>query len=114
MADCIFCKIATGEMKATVTYQNDTIVAIQDINPQAPVHQLIIPKRHIANLMDLGEGEGLLLDRVFAAANTLAAQYGLSRSGFRIIVNCGRDGGQTVDHLHFHLLGGRPMRWPPG
>lgn len=114
MADCIFCKIATGEMKATVTYQNDTIVAIQDINPQAPVHQLIIPKKHIPNLLHLGEGEAILLDQIFATAKAIAAQYGLSQSGFRLIVNCGRDGGQTVDHLHFHLLGGRPMRWPPG
>ena len=114
MADCIFCKMAAGEMKANVTHQTDALFAIQDIRPQAPIHQLIIPKKHIPNLMDLGEEETPLLKQIFATAKALAVQNGLSENGFRIVVNCGRHGGQTVDHLHFHLLGGRPMRWPPG
>ena len=96
MADCIFCKIAAGEIPSKKAYEDDQILAFYDLDPQAPVHILIIPKEHI-----------------FAAAANLAKELGLEK-GYRIVNNCGEDGGQTVRHLHFHLLGGRSMEWPPG
>lgn len=113
--DCIFCKIAAGEIPAKKLYEDEQAVAFTDINPQAPVHILIIPKRHIASLAEVGatDSDKLLIGHLHAIANQLARQQNLG-AGYRITINTGPDGGQTVDHLHLHLLGGRQMHWPPG
>ncbi|MDR0910026.1 MAG: histidine triad nucleotide-binding protein [Spirochaetaceae bacterium] len=111
MSDCIFCKIAAGEIPANFIYQDDEVVAFKDTNPQAPVHILIIPKKHVANILEADEA---LLGTLFGKVKKIAASQGLSEKGFRTVVNTGDDGGQTVHHLHLHLLGGRFMQWPPG
>jgi histidine triad (HIT) family protein len=112
--DCIFCRIARGEAAADIVYDDEVITAFRDINPQAPTHILIIPKQHLESIGDIrAEHEGLL-GRMFSIANRLAAQEGIAQSGYRLVVNRGGHGGQSVDHLHLHLLGGRWMRWPPG
>lgn len=113
-ADCLFCRIISGEIPSDAVHDDDLVYAFNDINPQAPVHQLVVPKRHIASADDLTEAEGELLGRLFAVMASLAAKAGLPDRGYRVVTNVGADGGQSVDHLHFHLLGGRPMRWPPG
>jgi histidine triad (HIT) family protein len=110
--DCIFCKIARGEVPAKMLVNNKEIAAFRDMNPQAPVHILIIPKKHVASLDDVNDSD--LLGRMMVLAAALARQEKIARSGYRTVVNTGRDGGQTVDHLHIHLLGGRGMTWPPG
>jgi histidine triad (HIT) family protein len=114
-ADCIFCKIAAGEIPAKKLYEDEHAVAIADINPQAPLHTLILPRKHIASLADLGssEQEKNLVGHLVGIARQLAKQRDLSR-GYRLVINTGPDGGQTVDHLHVHLIGGRQMHWPPG
>jgi histidine triad (HIT) family protein len=114
-SDCIFCKIAAGEIPAKKLYEDDQAIAIADTNPQAPVHALIIPKQHIASLAEVGssEQEKTLVGHLHGIANQLASQKGLHK-GYRIVINVGEDGGQTVGHLHVHLIGGRPMHWPPG
>jgi histidine triad (HIT) family protein len=112
--DCIFCKIGAGETPAEFLYQDEQVVAVQDIAPQAPHHILIIPRKHIPTLLDLREGDALLLESVYSAAGKIASDRGFAQSGFRVVVNCNEDGGQTVWHLHFHLLGGRRLTWPPG
>lgn len=113
MADpCIFCRIARGEIPAQMLVNNKDIVAFRDVNPQAAVHILIVPKKHIASLDDVTDSD--LLGRMMSLAAALARQEKIARSGYRTVVNTGKDGGQTVDHLHIHLLGGRPMTWPPG
>lgn len=113
--DCIFCKIAAGEIPAKKLYEDDRAFAIADINPQAPVHALIIPKQHIASLAEIGSSaqEHTLVGHLHGIANALASQKGLQK-GYRIVINTGDEGGQTVGHLHVHLIGGRQMRWPPG
>ena len=113
--DCIFCKIASGEIPAKKLYEDEHAVAFADINPKAPVHTLIIPRRHIASLAEIGasEQEKNLVGHLHGVANHLARQQNLE-NGYRIVINTGPDGGQTVDHLHLHLLGGRAMHWPPG
>lgn len=111
--DCIFCKIAAGQIPSKRLYEDDQVFAFADINPQAPVHALIVPKRHIASLAHASREDAPLLGHLHAVAAELAAQQGLSQ-GFRTVINIGADGGQTVDHLHVHLLGGRAMHWPPG
>jgi histidine triad (HIT) family protein len=110
---CVFCKILAGAAPAQFVYQDDALAAIEDLHPQAPTHLLLIPRSHISTLLDLKSEHAGLLGRIFEAANRLALDRGLE-GGFRIVVNNGPGGGQTVYHLHFHLLGGRPMRWPPG
>lgn len=114
-SDCIFCKIAAGEIPAKKLYEDEQAVAFADIDPKAPVHNLIIPKRHIGSLAEVGasEEEKTLVGHLLGIANQLARQQKLSK-GYRIVVNIGPEGGQTVDHLHLHLLGGRQMHWPPG
>jgi histidine triad (HIT) family protein len=112
-ADCLFCRIAAGEIPATVVHRDDTIVAIRDINPQAPTHILVMPVAHIASAADLTADDAPLLGRLFQTAADLARSEGLD-NGWRLVANTGPEGGQTVPHLHLHLLGGRPMRWPPG
>lgn len=116
MADtsCLFCKIVAGEISAATVHEDDHVMAFDDINPVAPVHQLVIPRRHIESAADLAESDGELLGRLFAVAARLAEDAGLDDSGYRLITNVGSDGGQSVSHLHFHLLGGRQMSWPPG
>lgn len=113
--DCIFCKIATGEIPAKKLYEDDRVVAFADIDPKAPVHTLIIPKQHIGSLAEVGasEEEKILVGHLHSIANHLARQQNLAK-GYRIVINIGPEGGQTVDHLHLHLLGGRQMHWPPG
>jgi histidine triad (HIT) family protein len=112
-ADCLFCRIAAGEIQATVVHRDDSIVAIRDINPQAPTHILVLPVVHIASAADLTADDAPLLGRLFQTAADLARSEGLD-NGWRLVANTGPEGGQTVPHLHLHLLGGRPMRWPPG
>ena len=110
--NCIFCKIASHEIPVIPLYEDAEFLAFHDLNPQAPVHVLVIPKAHYATVMDVGESE--LLGRALEAVKRTAQATGLAAEGFRIVVNTGEDGGQTVPHLHFHLLGGRFMQWPPG
>jgi histidine triad (HIT) family protein len=112
-ADCLFCRIAAGEIPATKLHEDDLVFAIRDINPQAPTHALVIPVAHVASAAELGDADGALLGRLFAVAARLAADEGLD-GGWRLVSNVGPDAGQTVSHLHVHLLGGRPMTWPPG
>lgn len=114
MSDCLFCGIVKGEIKGNIIYQDNSVVAFKDINPRAPVHLLIVPRKHISTLLDLQQEDKLLIGDIFSAANQLARDQEISTGGFRVVVNCGPGAGQTVFHLHFHLLGGRPMAWPPG
>jgi histidine triad (HIT) family protein len=112
--DCLFCKIASGAIEADVVHVSDNVVAFRDINPQAPMHILIIPKEHIESARSLKDRHGDLLAELFAAAAHLAKANEVDRSGWRLVTNVGPDAGQSVHHLHFHLLGGRSMKWPPG
>lgn len=111
---CLFCKIVAGEIPSDKVHEDELVFAFNDINPVAPVHQLIVPRRHIGSAAELDETDAELLGRLFAVAAKLAAMAGLPDSGYRVVTNVGVDGGQSVDHLHFHLLGGRAMTWPPG
>lgn len=110
---CVFCKIVAGEIPSTPVYQDEVAYAFADITPQAPVHVLIVPREHIASLSETTEKHRDLLGRLLGAASEIARREGLTK-GYRVVVNAGEDGGQTVDHLHVHLMGGRPMTWPPG
>ena len=112
-ATCLFCRIVAGEIPSTRVHEDELVIAIRDINPQAPTHVLILPTAHIASAADLTDDDGPLLGRLFSVAAELARREGLD-GGWRLVSNVGDDGGQTVDHLHVHLLGGRPMTWPPG
>lgn len=112
--NCIFCKIAAGEIPAKLVYQDDLLIAFHDINPQAPLHLLLVPRKHVATTLDLDASDAPMLARVFAVAGQLAREFGIAEDGFRLVNNCNRGGGQVVWHLHFHLLGGRAMTWPPG
>ncbi|MBI3946399.1 MAG: histidine triad nucleotide-binding protein [Armatimonadetes bacterium] len=114
MSSCIFCRIAAGEAPADVVYQDDRAVALRDRHPRAPVHILVIPRRHIANLLALLDEDEALVGHLLGVANRVARDAGVAESGFRVVANVNRDAGQSVDHLHFHVLGGRPMGWPPG
>ena len=111
--DCVFCKIAKGEIPSKKAYEDDQILAFYDLDPQAPVHILLISKAHIASANELTEENSAVVSHIFLTAAKLAKELGLEK-GYRIVNNCGEDGGQTVQHLHFHLLGGRSMKWPPG
>lgn len=114
MAECPFCLIVQGKARANVLFQTDDLIAIQDIHPQAPVHCLFIPKRHYDNLVDAMEQDGSIMGKLLKALTEYAKKLGLSERGFRVVVNCGPDGGQSIPHLHVHLLGDRQMTWPPG
>ena len=114
MKGCLFCDIAAGDMEADVVHSSDNVLAFRDINPQAPVHILIIPKEHIESVRALRDKDGGLLEEIFTTAAHLARAEGVDRSGWRMVTNVGPDAGQSVHHLHFHLLGGRRMKWPPG
>lgn len=108
---CIFCKIVAGEIPASIEYQDDNFIVIKDIAPSAPVHLLIIPKKHLANIMEIDHE---LAGGLFTKIATIAKQFGLEENGFRLVINTGKEGGQTVEHLHIHLLGGRALAWPAG
>jgi histidine triad (HIT) family protein len=114
MSDCLFCKMVAGQIKPNIVHEDDEVLAFRDINPQAPTHILIIPKRHIPTVNDLRPEDAGLVGKLFLVAQQLARQEGIADSGYRTLFNCNRDAGQEVFHLHLHLLGGRPMRWPPG
>jgi histidine triad (HIT) family protein len=114
MTDCIFCKIAAGDIPATSLYDDGEVLAFRDINPEAPIHLLIIPRRHIPMLNDLTEADAALVGRMYLAAKQLAAELGVAESGYRLVTNCNRDAGQLVFHIHMHLLAGRELGWPPG
>jgi histidine triad (HIT) family protein len=113
-SDCLFCRIISGELPSAQVYTDESVVAIRDISPQAPTHILLLSRKHIASLADAGPADCQLLGEMAQVAAKLAAQDGIAAEGYRLVLNVGRHGGQTVDHLHIHLLGGRPMTWPPG
>ena len=112
--ECLFCRIASRAVPADIVAESDGLLAFKDVNPQAPTHLLIIPTDHIPTLADATPAQTTLLGNAVHFANRLAAERQLTRGGYRIVVNCGEGAGQSVWHLHFHLLGGRPFRWPPG
>ena len=114
MSDCLFCKIAAGEIPSKEAYADDEVYGFHDISPQAPVHVLLIPRKHIASMNDASEADAALLGKVLLAGKKTAARLGIAEGGYRLVNNCGDDGGQTVHHLHVHLLGGRGLTWPPG
>ncbi len=114
MEECIFCKIANHEIPSDIVYEDDQFVAFRDINPQAPVHILIIPRKHIPTVNDLKPEDADLIGKMVLLAKELAAKEGISERGYRLVLNCNREGGQMVFHIHLHLLGGRAMGWPPG
>ena len=114
MSNCLFCKIADKEIDSDIVYEDEHVIAFNDINPQAPHHILIIPRRHIATLNDIDPEDSDLLGNLFLAARNIAQQLGVSENGYRVVMNCNRDAGQTVFHLHLHFLAGRPLHWPPG
>lgn len=109
MEDCIFCKIINGEIPTNKVYEDDNVLAFEDINPQMPVHILVIPKKHIESIAQLKENDELLVGKLFTAINKIAHEKGIAEQGFRVISNCGEDAGQTVKHLHFHILAGNKM-----
>lgn len=114
MQDCIFCKIANGEIPSNLVYEDELVAAFNDMNPQAPVHILIVPKAHISSALELNSDNCDVVGHIFTVAGKIAKEQGFAENGFRLVNNCGRDGGQTVGHLHFHLLAGRYLEWPPG
>lgn len=114
MSDCLFCKMVNGDIQPGIVFQNDRVLAFRDINPQAPTHLLIIPKQHITSLNEMDAAQSAVLADMYMAAQAIAAESGIAASGYRTVINCGDDGGQTVFHLHLHLLGGRSLTWPPG
>ena len=114
MDGCLFCALVEGKIKASIVYQDDRIVAFRDIKPQAPVHILIIPRKHVAGVLDIEPDDHALIAAIFQVAARLAHEQGIADSGFRVVVNSGADAGQSVFHLHYHLIGGRRMSWPPG
>ncbi len=113
MEDCIFCKIATKEITADIVYEDEKVMAFKDLNPQAPVHILIIPIQHFDNILNVPAGNDVI-SHMHMVANRLAIKFGIAQDGFRLVNNCGVAGGQTVNHLHYHMLGGRSLGWPPG
>jgi histidine triad (HIT) family protein len=114
VADCLFCKIVAGQIPATIVFQDDHVVAFKDITPRAPTHVLIVPRRHVASLNDLVADDDALVGEMVRAAAAIAREQGLAERGYRTVFNCNADAGQTVFHIHLHLLGGRTMAWPPG
>ncbi len=114
MSDCLFCKLVAGQLPARLVHQDDDTVAFEDINPQAPTHLLVIPKKHIASLNDLSPADDALAGKLLRVAAKLAAERGIAVEGWRAVANTNRGAGQTVFHIHVHVLGGRAMAWPPG
>ncbi|MCU7876135.1 MAG: histidine triad nucleotide-binding protein [Candidatus Thiodiazotropha sp. (ex Lucinoma borealis)] len=114
MSDCLFCKFVSGEIQPSKVFEDDDLLAFRDINPQAPTHILIIPKRHISTLNDLSPDDASLVGKLTLTAKKVAQAEGIDVAGYRTVINCNEDAGQSVFHIHLHLLGGRPMGWPPG
>jgi len=114
MTDCIFCKIVAGGIPADIIYEDEDVLVFRDLNPQAPTHVLVIPRRHISTLNDLQPEDAELAGKMSLAAKTVARQEGIADEGYRVVFNCNAGAGQTVFHIHMHVLGGRPMGWPPG
>lgn len=114
MKDCLFCKITAGEIPSTKVYEDDAVYAFNDIAPQAPVHIIIVPKTHISSTNEITAENSAVIAKIYEAAAKIAKDLGFAENGYRIINNCGEDGGQTVGHIHFHLLAGRNLQWPPG
>jgi len=112
--ECLFCKMVSGQIKPNTVYEDDDVLAFKDINPQAPLHVLVIPKKHTATLNDLKPGDAALVGKLLMTAARIAKDSGIAESGYRAVLNCNADAGQSVFHVHLHLLGGRVMRWPPG
>jgi histidine triad (HIT) family protein len=112
--NCLFCKIIQQEIPASVVYEDDNILAFEDVNPQAPVHILVIPKKHIATVLEIPTEDNELIGQMYQVASSIAKDRKIADNGFRLVMNCNSDAGQTVFHIHLHLLGGRPMTWPPG
>ncbi len=109
MDDCIFCKIIKKEIPSNIVYESDEIIAFRDVNPVAPIHILVIPKKHLNSVLDLNPEDEMLVGKIYMVINKIAKQEGIDKSGFRIVVNCGEDGGQEVKHLHFHIIGGKKL-----
>ena len=114
MSDCLFCKFVSGEIKPDVVYEDEDVLAFRDVNPQAPIHALVIPKRHISTLNDLQPEDAELVGKLYLAAKQVAEEEGIAEPGYRTLINCNAEAGQTVFHVHLHVLGGRAMGWPPG
>jgi histidine triad (HIT) family protein len=114
MTDCLFCKLLAGQIPAAIVYEDERVVAFRDINPQAPTHVLVIPRRHIATLNDLGPDDDGLVGELVRRAAAIAREQGHAERGYRVVFNCNADAGQTVFHIHLHLVGGRKLGWPPG
>jgi len=114
MTDCLFCKMASGEIQPDIVYEDEDILAFRDVNPQAPTHVLVIPRRHIATTNDISEADAALVGKLTLVAAKIAEEEGIAASGYRTVINCNAQAGQTVFHIHLHLLGGRAMQWPPG
>jgi histidine triad (HIT) family protein len=114
VAECVFCQIIDGHAQSQIVYQDDSVVGFKDIKPRAPLHVLLIPRKHIATLFELEDEDEELIGHIFTVSSRLAREHDVARNGFRVVVNCGADAGQSVYHVHFHLLGGRRFVWPPG
>ena len=114
MSDCLFCKMVAGEIKPDTVYEDDDVLAFRDISPQAPTHVLVVPKRHISTINDLNETDAELVGKLYLAAKQVGQIDGISESGYRTVMNCNAGAGQSVFHIHLHVLGGRGMQWPPG
>jgi histidine triad (HIT) family protein len=114
MTDCLFCKIVAGDINSDIIYQDDDVLAFRDVSPQAPTHVLIIPKRHISTINDLQKSDQELVGKLYLTAKLMAEKEGIAEQGYRAVINCNAHGGQSVFHLHLHLLGGRQLEWPPG
>lgn len=114
MTDCLFCRMANGEIKPELVMESDELIAFRDISPQAPTHILVVPRQHISSLNDLPPADAGILGKMILAAREIAKQEGIAASGYRLVMNCNKGGGQTVFHIHLHLMGGRAMTWPPG
>ena len=112
--DCLFCRIVTGDVPADIVYESEDVIAFRDINPQAPTHVLVIPRRHVATINDLEEGDASLVGKLYLAAKVVAAAEGIADVGYRTVMNCNEGAGQSVFHIHLHVLGGRSLNWPPG
>lgn len=112
--DCLFCKIVDGSIPAKKVHEDDLVVAFEDVNPQAPMHVLVVPRKHIPTSLDIKDEDNALVGHMFQVANSIASKRGLAERGFRLLMNCNAEAGQTVFHIHLHILGGRPMGWPPG
>lgn len=113
-SDCLFCKIANKEIKSEIVYEDDEVVAFKDINPKAPVHLLFIPKRHVSSMNEITEDDANILGKILMRIKDVAREQGIDEGGYRTIINCNKDAGQEVFHVHVHLLGGRKFAWPPG